>query len=181
MPWSTQENQFDPLEETSTDQLPPHMHRSWPLSKLTLNLKPATVSVMSPPILFNMLSDKMQSGFSLGGFTSPDQTPLPVGAASKPLLTPEIARAHILVKDVGIPIVGIAGPVIVIANKMGLETVCLLSRTEELGPDSVAAETLLESPEVLIKSRFNLVTLDRETEKVWRLRMKTGETTVMYY
>lgn len=112
---------------------------------------------------------------SLGGFASPRRGPSVVGAATNPRLVREMAKAGVSVRHAGIPVVGIAGLIIAIARQMRLEAMCLLSRTDGVGPDPAAAKRLLESLGRLLGVRLDVAKLDRQVERTRRLEKKLAD------
>jgi hypothetical protein len=117
---------------------------------------------------------------TVGGYSSHETSqPKVVGAATSNRICSELTKLGVVINRMGIPVVGVAGLVLPLAELRGLDGVCLLGETVGYAPDPRAAKSVLNVLTRLLHIEVGYADLDREIEKMHRLDDRIRQATHM--
>ena len=115
---------------------------------------------------------------TVGGYSSRETNqPKVVGAATGNKISSELTKLGVVIDKMGIPVVGVAGLVLPLAESRGLDAVCLLGETVGYVPDPRAAKSVLIVLSRLLGLEVSYTELDREIKKMPRLEDKIRQAT----
>ena len=113
---------------------------------------------------------------TVGGYSSSEtEKPKVVGAATSDKLSKELAKLGIIINKMGIPVVGVAGLILPLAETKGLDAICLLAETVGYVPDPKAAKSVLTVLSRLLKLELNYTELDAEIKRTSRIEEKISQ------
>lgn len=113
---------------------------------------------------------------TVGGYSSSRRVePKIVGATSDRNLIKRLQAAGVQVDKTGIPIVGIAGLILALAEARGLKAICLLGETVGYMPDPKAAKAVLQVVAKLVGLSLDLKNIEKEIVRMREVEARIKE------
>jgi hypothetical protein len=114
---------------------------------------------------------------TLGGYGSSETNqPKVVGAATTDRLSTRLAKLGVLINKMGVPVVGVAGLILPLAESRGIDAICLLGETIGYVPDPKAAKSVLKVLAHLLDLELDYTGLDYEIKRMSKFDDKLRET-----
>jgi hypothetical protein len=113
---------------------------------------------------------------TVGGYSSSEKArPKVVGAATSNKLSERLSKLGVLINEMGIPVVGVAGLILPLAEARGLDAVCMLGETVGYVPDPRAAKSVLTILSRILGLKLDYCDLEEEIEKMSKLEDRVAE------
>jgi uncharacterized protein (TIGR00162 family) len=110
---------------------------------------------------------------TVGGYSSSETNqPKVVGAATSNRLSEELTNLGVVINKLGIPVVGVAGLILPLAESRGLDAICLLGGTVGYVPDPRAAKSVLMILSQMLDLKLDYDELEHEIKRMSRLEEK---------
>jgi len=110
---------------------------------------------------------------TVGGYSSSETNqPKVVGAATSNRLSKELNKLGVVVNKLGIPVVGVAGIILPLAESRGLDAICLLGETVGYVPDPKAAKSVLRVLSQMLDLKLDYGELEHEIKRTSKLEEK---------
>jgi uncharacterized protein (TIGR00162 family) len=116
---------------------------------------------------------------TVGGYSSSEtDRPKVVGAATSGKLSTELTKLGVVINKLGIPVVGVAGLILPLAESRGLDAVCLLGETVGYVPDPKAAKSVLTVLSQMLDLELDYGELENEMKRMSKLEDKIRQAAV---
>ena len=110
---------------------------------------------------------------TVGGYSSSETGPPKVfGAATSDSLSAQLSKLGVVINKMGIPVVGVAGLILPLAEARGLDAACLLGETVGYIPDPKAARSVLTILGRMLDLELNYGQLEQEIKNMSKFEEK---------